>query len=134
MEKLGVILRVCQLTKWCAGMVVVRKGNGNVHICVDLTHLNKSVLRERHPLPTVEQSLAQLAGAQVFSTLDANSRFWKITLDEESTLLTTFITQFGRYCFHRLPFGITSAPEHFQRQMSEILADLGGVVCMIDDV
>ena len=134
MEKLGVISRVRQPTKWCAGMVVVRKGNGNVRICVNLTHLNKSVLRERHPLPAVEQSLAQLAGAQVFSTLDANSGFWQIPLDEESALLTTFITPFGRYCFHRLQFGITSAPEHFQRRMSEILADLDGVVCMIDDV
>ena len=124
MEKLGVISCVRQPTKWCAGMMVVRKGNGNVCIYVDLTHLNKSVLKERHPLPTVEQSLAQLTGAQVFSTLDANSGFWQIPLDEESALLKTFIT----------PFGITSAPEHIQRRMSEILADLNGVVCMIDDV
>ena len=110
------------------------KGNGKIRICVDLTHLNKSVRRERHPLPAVEQSLAQLAGAQVFSTLDANSGFWQIPLDRESALLTTFITPFGRYCFHRLPFGITSAPEHFQRRMSDILNDLEGVVCMMDDV
>ena len=58
MEKLGVITRVRQPTEWCAGMVVVPKDNGKVHICVDLTHLNRSVLRERHPLPAVEQSLA----------------------------------------------------------------------------
>ena len=82
----------------------------------------------------VEQSLAQLAGAQVFSTLDANSGFWQIPLERESALLTTFITPFGRYCFHHLPFGITSAPEHFQRRMSEILTGLDGVVCMMDDV
>ena len=49
-------------------------------------------------------------------------------------LLTTFITPFGRYYFHHLPFGITSAPEHFQRQMSYILTSLEGVVGMIDDV
>ena len=115
-------------------MVVVPKSNQKVRICVDLTHLNKSVRRERHPLPAVEQSLAQLAGACVFSTLDANSGFWQIPLDRDSALLTTFITPFGRYCFHHLPFGITSAPEHFQRRMSEILSDLEGVVCMMDDV
>ena len=134
MEKLGVISRVTEPTRWCAAMVVVPKGNGKVRICVDLTHLNRSVLRERHPLPAVEQSLAQLAGAVVFTTLDANSGFWQIPLDRESALLTTFITAFGRYCFHRLPFGITSAPEHFQRRMSDILSDLEGVVCMMDDV
>ena len=121
-------------TRWCAATVVVPKGNGKVRICVDLTHLNRSVLRERHPLPAVEQSLVQLAGAVVFTTLDANSGFCQIPLDRESALLTTFITPFGRYCFHRLPFGITSAPEHFQRWMSDILSDLEGVVCMMDDV
>ena len=82
----------------------------------------------------VEQTLAQLAGARVFSKLDTNSGFWQIPLSRESALLTTFITPFGRYCFHRLPFGITSAPEHFQRRMSDILNGLDGVVCMMDDV
>ena len=134
MVKLGVISPVREPTTRCAGMVVVPKGNQRVRICVDLTHLNRSVRRERHPLPAVEQSLAQLAGARVFTTLDANSGFWQIPLDRQSALLTTFITPFGRYCFHRLPFGITSAPEHFQRRMSNILTDLDGVVCMMDDV
>ena len=116
------------------GMVVVPKPNKKVRICVDLTRLNQSVCRERHPLPAVEQTLAQLAGARVFSKLYANSGFWQIPLSCESALLTTFITPFGRYCFHRLPFGITSAPEHFQRRMSDILSGLDGVVCMMDDV
>ena len=119
MEQLGVITRVSEPMEWCAGMVVVPKANNTVRICVDLTHLNKSVCRERHPLPTVEQTLAQLAGARVFSKLDANSGFWQIPFSRESALLTTFITPFGQYCFHRLPFGITSAPEHFQRRMSD---------------
>ena len=134
MEQLGVIARVDQPTDWCAGMVVVPKQNGKVRICVDLTKLNESVRRERHPLPAVEQTLAQLAGAQVFSKLDANSGVWQIPLSAESSLLTTFITPFGRYAFNRLPFGITSAPEHFQRRMSEILSRLEGVVCMMDDI
>ena len=58
----------------------------------------------------------------------------QIPLHRESALLTTFTTPFGRYCFHRLPFGITSVPEHFQRRMSDNLSDLEGVVCMMDDV
>ena len=115
-------------------MVVVPKPNNTVRICVDLTHLNKNVCRERHPLPAVEQMLAQLAGARVFSKLDANSGFWQIPLSQESAWLTTFITPFRRYCFHCLPFGITLAPEHFRRHMSDLLSDLDGVVCMIDDI
>ena len=134
MEQLGVIAKVEVPTEWCAGMVVVPKPDGNVRICVDLTKLNQSVCRERHILPAVEQTLAQLAGAQVFTKLDANSGFWQIPLSADSALLTTFLTPFGRYCFHRLPFGITSAPEHFQRRMSALLEGIEGVVCMMDDI
>ena len=134
MEDQGVIAKVNEPTDWCAGMVVVPKKNGKVRICVDLTKLNRSVKRERHPMPAVEQILAQIAGAKVFTKLDANLGFWQIPLSVESALLTTFITPFGHYCFHRLPFGISSAPEHFQRRMSEVLSGLEGVVGLVDDV
>ena len=70
----------------------------------------------------------------MFSKLDAKSGFWQITLDEEFQLLTTFVTPFGRYCFHRLPFGISSAPEIFQRTFSRILEDLDGTICQRDDI
>ena len=72
MERLGVISRIKEPTDWCAGMVVVPKSNGKVRICVDLTRLNDSVCRERHPLPAVDQTLAQLAGTKIFTKLDAN--------------------------------------------------------------
>ena len=98
------------------------------------TKLNESVARERHQLPVVDQTLAQLAGARVFSKLDANSGFWQIPLSLESAILTTFMTPYGRFCFQRLPFGITSAPEHFQRRMQDLLCDIPGVVCLMDDV
>ena len=107
---------------------------GKVRICVDLKPLNQSVLREVHPLPKVDDTLAQLAGAKVFSKLDANSGFWQIPLSQSSRLLTTFITPVGRYCFNKLPFGISSAPERFQRRMSELLSGLEGVLCQMDDV
>jgi len=134
MEELGVISSVEEPTNWCAGMVVVPKANGDIRICVDLTKLNANVCRENHPLPVVDQILTQLTGAQLFSKLDANSGFWQIPLARESALLTTFITPFGRFCFNRLPFGITSAPELFQKRMSSILGGMDGVVCLIDDI
>ena len=134
MEKLGVISKVDVPTPWCAGMVAVPKKNKSVRICVDLQPLNKSVLREVHPLPRVDEILAQLSGAKVFSKLDANSGFWQIPLTDESKLLTTFVTPYGRFCFNKLPFGISSAPEVFQKRMSQILDGLDGVLCLIDDV
>jgi len=134
MEKLGVISKVDKPTLWCAGMVVVPKKSGDVRICVDLKPLNESVLRETHPLPGVDETLAQLTGATVMSKLDANSGFWQIPLAKESRELTTFITPFGRYCFNKLPFGISSAPEHFQKRMSTVLDGLVGVLCLMDDI
>ncbi|KAL7872233.1 hypothetical protein SRHO_G00072160 [Serrasalmus rhombeus] len=113
---MGVITKVAKPTPWCAGLVVAPKTQpGKIRLCVDLIHLNKWVRRERHILPAVDHTLAMLAGAKVFTKLDATSGFWQIPLSEESSLLTTFITPFGRYAFNRLPFGISSAPEHFQR-------------------
>ena len=96
--------------------------------------LNENIRRERHILLSVDHVLAQFSGATIFTKLDANAGFWQIKLSEESTLYTTFITPFGRYCFKRFPFGITSAPEFFQKKMSVILTNLDGVICMIDDI
>ena len=115
-------------------MVAVPKKSGAIRICVDLKHLNEDVLWEVHPLPKVDDTLAQLTGATVFSTLDANSGFWQIPLSHNSRLLTTFITPFGRFCFNKLPFGISSAPEHFQWRMNNVLAEMEGVLCHMDDV
>ena len=119
------------LGTWCAGMMVVNEKNGGVRICVDLKPLNHCVLREHHLLPKVDEVLAQLTGATTFTKLDANSGFWQVPLSENSRLLTTFITPFGRYCYNKLPFGISSAPEHFQRRMHLLLE---GVLCVIDDI
>ena len=134
MEQIGVISKLAEPTEWCAGMVVVPKADGRVRICVDLTRLNESVRRERLQMPSVEETLAHISGAKVFSKLDANSGFWQVPLSKKSARLTTFITPFGRYHFNRLPFGITSAPEHFQRRMQSILEGVEGVQCHIDDI
>ena len=115
-------------------MVAVPKASGGVRICVDLKPLNESVLREAYPLPTVDEILAQVSGAKIFSKLDANSGFWQIPLSEKSKLLTTFITPSGRYCFNRLPFGMSSATEVYQKRKSKIQEGLPGVLSLVDDI
>jgi hypothetical protein len=134
MEAMGVISPIQKPTTWCAGMVVAPKRSGAVQICVDLKPLNESVIREPHPIPKVDETLAQVSGAKIFSKLDAISGFWQIPLAKESRKLTTFITPFGRYCFNKLPFGISSAPKLFQRRINLILDGLVGILCHMDDV
>jgi len=134
MEQMQIISKVDEPTEWCTGMVVVPKANGKVRICVDLTKIDESILREYHPLPSIDHTLALLAGATIFSKLDANSGFWQIGLSPESAKLTTFVTPFGRFCFNCLPFGISSAPEHFQKGISQVLEGTGGALCQMDDI
>lgn len=138
MERLGVIYKVEVPTRWTAPIVVIPKNvpgqPPSVRICSDYTMLNQYVLRERFILPDVEETLARLGEARVYTKLDANSGFHQCPLAEESQLLTTFITPFGRYAYRRLPFGISSAPEIFHRKMTQLLDGLEGVFCHMDDV
>ena len=94
MESLGVMR---------AKIVANPKMSSAIRICVDLKHLNENVLREVHPLPKVNDALAQLTVATIFN---ANSGFWQTPLSRKSRLLTTFITPFGHFCFSKLLFGI----------------------------
>ena len=134
MVKEDVIEPVDTPTDWCSPIVVVPKPNGNVRLCVDLTKLNKSVKREVYAMPSVEETLSKISQGCVFSKLDANSGFHQIPLDDASSELTTFITPFGRFKFKRLPYGITSAPEYFQKRMDSLLHGLPGVLCHMDDI
>ncbi len=77
MERMGVIQKVSEPTPWCAGMVVVPKKSGAIRICVDLKPLNENVLREVYPIPKVDDILAQLTGANIFSKLMLTVDFGK---------------------------------------------------------
>ena len=117
MEAEGIISKVDVPTLWCTGKAA--KKSGTVRICVNLKRLNQSVMREIYPLPKVDETSVQPSGATVFTHLDANSGFWQIPLSTDSQLLMTFITPFGRYCFNKLPFGISNALPNENIQNSE---------------
>lgn len=133
MEKQKIIKKLNEPTDWVNSFVIVRKKNGTLRICLDPSDLNNAIKREYFQLPTLDQIISNLSGACVFSTLDANSGFWQIALDKESTKLCTFATPFGRYCFLRLPYGIKSAPEVFHKHFKNIFT-IQGVELYIDDI
>ena len=74
-------------------------------------------------LPTAEEIMSEMAGAVIFSKLDASTGYWQIRLDEASSKLTTFGTPFGRFKFTRLPFGMHSASEVFQKKWLKLLKE-----------
>jgi len=129
-----VIRPITEPTDWCSNILPVEKPNGSVRICVDLRAVNRAVRREYYPIPNFDDLATKFRGASVFTSLDARSGYHQISLDAESQKVTTFITHRGRYCFNRLPFGITSASEIFQRIMENTLGDMEGVVIYQDDI
>lgn len=140
LQQTGVIKRVDEPTPWCAPIVVIPKRPSSpgqkpsIRLCVDMTRLNNAVLREQYTLPAIDQLLARLAGATVFSKLDSNKSFYQIQLSSESQLLTTFTTPFGRWCFTRVPFGISSAVEVYSKKLANILGSQENALCLVDDV
>jgi len=115
MVKIGAIAPVSEPTEWVSQMVAAKKKDGSLRIFIDPRDLNKALKRPHHPMRTVEDVASRMPNATVFCTLDAGSGFWQIKSDYDSSLLTTFSTPFGRYRFLRMPFGITSPSEVFQR-------------------
>ena len=90
------------------------KKDSSIRLCIDPVHLNKALLRPHHPVRTMEDILSNMPNTQVFTILDAKANFWQVPLDEESSLLTSFISLIGRYKFLRMPYGIKTATEVFQ--------------------
>lgn len=134
MESAGIIQRENGPTDWVSPLVIVKKKNGNLRLCMDPRRINECLKREHYQLPRREDIEGELADAQFFSSLDANAGFHQIPLDESSSKICTFGTPFGRYRYLRLPFGIASAPEVFQRTLSQIFEGLPGVSVYIDDI
>ena len=91
-------------------------------------------MREHHHIPTRSEVASNMARAKYFSKLDASSGFWHIPLEEESTKLCTFNTPRGRYCFLRLPMGISSSPEVFHRTVEQLFEGMEGVKTVHDDI
>ena len=133
MENDGVIKKQEEPTDWVNSMVIVETPK-KLRICTDPRDLNKAIKREHFPMKAIEEVVQNMPGAKVFSKLDATSGYWQLKLDEESSKLCTFNIPFGRYRFLRVPFGIVSASEIFQRVMSQMVEDIEGSEAIMDDI
>ncbi|XP_033760786.1 uncharacterized protein K02A2.6-like [Pecten maximus] len=133
MEENDYITKVDKPTEWVSSMVVNVKGD-KIRICIDPRDLNKAIRREHHPMKTIEEVITDIPDARIFSVLDAKSGFLQIKLDEDSSYLTTFNTPIGRYRWLRLPFGIKSAPEIYQKIMDNMIEGIDGSFAIIDDI
>ena len=130
----GILEPVTVPTEWVSQMAIVHKKNGSLRICIDPQLLNKALVRERYKLPTFDDIIPELNGAKIFTKLDVKEAFYHVRLDDESSLLTTMITPFGRYKWTRLPFGLSVSSEIFQRKLTEALKGIEGIFLIADDL
>ena len=129
-----VIVPVMEPTDWVSSLAYSWKADGDLRTCLNPTHLNKAIRRDHYRTPTLEEITHELAGSTKFTKVDGSSSYYCIVLDYESSLLTTFNTHRGRFCFVRLPFRLTCAQDIFQRMMDHILDRCEGVIGIADDI
>ena len=134
MEQEGIIRACPETTEWVHNLVTVVKKDGTLRLCLDPRNLNKYLIRNIHYTASWEDVQHSFRNGQYFSTLDAKSGYWTKQLDEQSQLLTAFNTPFKKYCFVRLPFGLSASSEIFCEHMDRILAGIPGTFPCADDV
>lgn len=133
LEKKKILAKVEGPSDWVHPLVLVRKPNGKIRICMDPKYLNEAIKREYCSTETFEEIASKLVNANYFSTLDAPNGFYQIPLDVYSANLCTVGTPFGRYKFLRLPYCIKSASEVFHYCFKNIF-NFEGVAVYIDDI
>ena len=134
MECLGVITHVDEPMDWVSSITYVQKANSELHLCLDPCDLNKAICCDHHKTPTVEEVAHEFAHYRFFTKLDACHGYWSIVLNQDFSLLTTFNSPFGRYCFLQLPFGLVCSQDIFQKKMDQILGECQGCIGIADDI
>ena len=122
---------------WCSNVVLVRKKNGKLRMCVDYRMLNKRTVKDSYALPRIEEVFDVLHGAKVFSSLDMKSGYHQVELEEEHKERTAFtVGPLGFYEYCKMPFGLSNSPATYQRLMEECLGDYNMKICIIylDDI
>jgi hypothetical protein len=119
-----------------APVLFVHKKDGTLSMCVDYRTLNKATVKNRYPLPRIDNLFDRLLGAKVFSRIDLRSGYYQIRIAEGDEEKTTCCTRYGSYEFMVMPFGLTNAPATFCTLMNDIFREWLGdfVVVLIDDI
>ena len=130
MLKLGIIH-----TDWAHNLVLVRKPNGKLCVCLNPRTINKALRFNIHNAKTFPEVMSKIKDVMYVSKIDANSSLWTLPMDPASQILTTFNTPWGRFCFLKMPFGLNQPQYFFRFWMDTYIGDLNeGTHVITDDV
>ncbi|GFS70081.1 hypothetical protein TNCV_748491 [Trichonephila clavipes] len=124
-------------SEYASPIVLVKKKDGTPRLCVDYRRLNRKLVKDRFPLPLIEDVLDWLQGAKVYTTLDLKNGFFHVDVNEDCKHLTYFVVPDGQFEFNKVPFGLSTSPSVFQRFVYSIFRELmrkGVVIIYMDDL
>ncbi|GFY17982.1 retrovirus-related Pol polyprotein from transposon 17.6 [Trichonephila clavipes] len=124
-------------SEYASPIVLVKKKDGTTRLCVDYRRLNRKLVKDRFPLPLIEDVLDRLQGAKVYTTLDLKNGFFHVDVNEDCKHLTSFVVPDGQFEFNKVPFGLSTSPSVFQRYVYSIFRELmrkSIVIIYMDDL
>ena len=121
---------------WGAPILFVKKKDGSMRLCVDYRALNEVTIKNKYPLPRIDDLFDQLKGAKYFSKIDLRSGYFQLKIRESDIPKTAFVTRYGQFEFTVMSFGLTNAPAYFMNLMNKVFMDELDkfVVVFIDDI
>ena len=121
---------------WGAPVLFVKKKDGSMRLCVDYRALNEVTIKNKYPLPRIDDLFDQLKGARYFSKIDLRSGYFQLKIREGDIPKTAFVTRYGQFEFTVMSFGLTNAPAYFMNLMNKVFMDELDkfVVVFIDDI
>ncbi len=120
---------------WMSPVVLIKKKDGTLRLCIDFRRLNDVTVKDAYPLPNVDQIISSMSGCKFFTSLDVQSAFWNVRVAERDVYKTAFaVPGIGHFEWLRMPFGLINASSTFQRLIDKVLENIKFAKAYIDDV